>query len=138
MKTEHVSRFTISAPSSLVEEFNAVIERIGFDRSKAVQTAMRNFLAEWKWSSQPTGVMTGGIVTVYDHRVGGVEEALTHLQHHSQGIISSTMHVHLDEQNCLEIIAVKGGTKAIRELAEGIMKKRGVKQIKLAITALPT
>jgi CopG family nickel-responsive transcriptional regulator len=138
LKTERVSRFTVSAPSNLVEDFNATIRRIGFDRSKAVQTAMRNFLTEWKWTRETKSLMTGAIVTIYDHEVQGVEEALTHVQHHNQRIISSTMHIHLDERNCLQIVAVKGETKAIQDLAEGLMNKRGVKQIKLAAITLPT
>lgn len=138
LKTKRVSRFTVSAPSNLVEEFNATIRRIGFDRSKAVQTAMRNLLTEWKWTRETKSIMTGGIVTIYDHEVQGVEEALTHVQHHSQRIISSTMHIHLDERNCLQIVAVKGEAKAIQNLVEGLMNKRGVKQIKLAVIALPT
>jgi CopG family nickel-responsive transcriptional regulator len=138
LKAARVSRFTVSAPSKLVEEFNQTIRRIGFDRSKAVQTAMRNFLTESKWRDDDKSIMTGGIVTIYDHEVRGVEEALTRIQHHNQDIISSTMHVHLDERHCLEIVAVKGPARAVQNLAEALMKNRGVKQIKLAIIALPT
>ena len=133
-----VSRFSVSAPSDLVEEFNATIRRMKFDRSKAVQTAMRNFLSEWKWTRENKGIMTGGIVTVYDHEVRGIEEALTDIQHHNQTIISSTMHIHLDDRNCLEMIAVRGEVKAVQNLAQELVRQRGVKQTKLALVALPT
>jgi len=133
-----VSRFSVSAPSDLVEEFNATIRRMKFDRSKAVQTAMRNFLSEWKWTRENKGIMTGGIVTVYDHEVRGIEEALTDIQHHNQTIISSTMHIHLDDRNCLEMIAVRGELKAVQNLAQELVRQRGVKQTKLALVALPT
>jgi len=109
-----------------------------FDRSKAVQTAMRNFLSEWKWTRENKGIMTGGIVTVYDHEVRGIEEALTDIQHHNQTIISSTMHIHLDDRNCLEMIAVRGEVKAVQNLAQELVRQRGVKQTKLALVALPT
>jgi len=133
-----VSRFSVSAPSDLVEEFNATIRRMKFDRSKAVQTAMRSFLSEWKWTRETKGIMTGGIVIVYDHEVRGVEEALTDIQHHNQTIISSTMHIHLDDRNCLEMIAVRGELKAVQNLAQELVRQRGVKQTKLALVALPT
>jgi len=133
-----VSRFSVSAPSDLVEEFNATIRRMEFDRSKAVQTAMRNFLTEWKWTREAKGTMTGGIVVVYDHEVRGIEEALTDVQHHNQSIISSTMHIHLDDRYCLEMIAVRGEVKAVQNLAQELVRRRGVKQTKLALVALPT
>ena len=133
-----VSRFSVSAPSDLVDEFNATIRRMKFDRSKAVQTAMRNFLTEWKWTREAKGMMTGGVVVVYDHEARGVEEALTDIQHHNKGIISSTMHIHLDDRYCLEMIAVRGEVKAVQNLAQELVRRRGVKQTKLALVALPT
>lgn len=138
MKGAGVSRFSVSAPPELVEEFNATIKRMGFDRSKAVQAAMRNFLTEWKWTREARGVVTGGIVAIYDHKVRGIEEGLRSIQHSSQRIISSTMHIHLDERHCLEIVAVKGEAKAIQNLAQSLMGKRGMRQIKLALVAIPT
>lgn len=138
MKTEGVCRFSISAPPNLVKEFNSTIKRMGYTRSKAIQTAMSSFISEWKWMHEAKGLMTGGLVAIYDHKVRGLEEGLTDIQHTSQEIIQSTMHIHLDERHCLEIIAVKGEAKNIQHLAEELLKKRGVKQVKLAAIALPT
>jgi CopG family nickel-responsive transcriptional regulator len=132
-----VSRFSVSAPSDLVEEFNSTIEQMRFDRSKAVQNAMRNFLTEWRWTRETKGMMIGGIVVVYDHEVRGVEEALTDIQHHNQNIINSSMHIHLDDRYCLEMIAVRGEVRAAQHLAQELMRQRGVKQTKLALVALP-
>lgn len=138
MKAEKVCRFSVSAPPSLVAEFNSTIRRMGYSRSKAIQTAMGNFISEWKWMHEAKGLMTGGLVAIYDHRIRGLEEGLTDIQHGSQDIIQSTMHIHLDERHCLEIIAVKGEAKSIQHLAEALLKNRGVKQVKLAAIALPT
>jgi CopG family nickel-responsive transcriptional regulator len=68
---------------------------------------------------------------MYDHEVRGLMETLTDIQHHHLGLISSTTHVHLDERNCLEIIAFKGEVKLIQSLAEKLMTTRGVKQLKV-------
>jgi CopG family nickel-responsive transcriptional regulator len=98
---------------------------------------MRNLLSEWRWTREAKGIMTGAIVVIYDHETRGVEEALTHTQHHNQDIISSTMHIHLDDRHCLEMIAVKGEVKDVQDLAKELTRQRGVKQTKLALVALP-
>ena len=133
-----VCRFSVSAPPDLLEEFNATIRRIGYDRSKAVQAAMRSFLSEYKWTKEVKGTAAGGLIVIYDHEVRGLEEELTDIQHRNREIVKSTMHVHLDRRLCLEIVAVKGEVGTIQDLAEGLMRKRGVKQVKLAAIALPT
>lgn len=132
-----VSRFSVSAPSDLLQEFNSAISDIGYSRSEAVQTAMRNLLTEWRWTREAKGIMTGAIVVIYDHEARGVEEALTNTQHHNQKIISSTMHIHLDDRHCLEMIAVKGEVKDVQDLTKELTRQRGVKQTKLALVALP-
>lgn len=137
LRTNRVSRFSVSAPLNLVQEFNAAIRNVGYSRSEAVQTAMRNLLSDWKWTNDAKGIMTGGIIVVYDHEVRGIEETLTSTQHHNQNIISSTMHIHLDDRHCLEMIAVKGEVKEVQNLAQQLTRQRGVKQIKLALVALP-
>jgi CopG family nickel-responsive transcriptional regulator len=98
---------------------------------------MRNLLSEWRWTREAKGIMTGAIVVIYDHETRGVEEALTNTQHHNQDIISSTMHIHLDDRHCLEMIAVKGEVKDVQDLAKELTRQRGVKQTKLALVALP-
>jgi CopG family nickel-responsive transcriptional regulator len=132
-----VSRFSVSAPSDLLQEFNSAISDVGYSRSEAVQTAMRNLLSEWRWVREAKGIMTGAIVVIYDHEARGVEEGLTNTQHHNQDIISSTMHIHLDDRHCLEMVAVKGEVKEVQKLAKELTRQRGVKQTKLALVALP-
>jgi len=138
LASEGVCRFSISAPRSLVEEFDSVIKKIGYDRSKAIQTAMRNFLSEYKWTHDVKGTVSGGLVTIYDHEITGLEEDLTDVQHRYQSIVSSTTHVHLDDRHCLEIIPIKGEAKLAKKLSEEIMRKRGVIQSKLVAIALST
>jgi len=132
MTKKGVTRFGVSVPPELLKEFDQTIERMGYDRSKAIQLAMRNFLTEYMWKYEGEGVAAGTMTIIYDHEVRGLEESLTDIQHFCRNIISSTTHIHLDEKNCLLVIAVKGEVKAIRNLAEELMSKRGVKQLKLA------
>lgn len=131
MTGKGVSRFGVSVPPELLREFDETIARMGYDRSKAIQLAMRNFLSEYMWKYEEEGVANGTITIIYHHEVKGLEESLTDTQHLYKGIISSAMHIHLDEKNCLLVIAIKGEVKAIQNLAKELMNKRGIKQLKL-------
>lgn len=131
MTGKGVSRFGVSVPPELLKKFDEALERAGYDRSKAIQLAMRNFLTEYKWKHEDEGVAAGTVNLIYDHEVKGSEESLTDTQHHYRDIISSTMHIHLDDQTCLLVIAVKGQVNQIKKLAKELMKKRGMKQLKL-------
>lgn len=127
-----VSRFGVSVPFELLKEFDKTISHMDYDRSKAIQLAMRNFLAEYTWKHKEEGFAAGTVTIIYNHDVKGLEENLTDTQHLYRDIITSTMHVHLDEERCLSVIAVKGEVKAIQNLAKELMSKRGIEQLKLA------
>ncbi len=128
----NVSRISVSIDPDLLEEFDETINSIGCNRSTAVQLAMRDFLTEHKWKDLD-GVLAGVITLMYDHHIGGVTDVLTHLQHGYTDIINSSTHVHLDHHNCLEILAVKGDTVKIKELAEVLSATRGVQQIRVSL-----
>ncbi len=129
-----VTRISISIPPDLLKELDNFIEKSGYDRSKVIQMAIRNFLTDYRWTHE-SGDIAGALILLYDHKSRGIEESLTDIQHEYGNIITSTMHVHLDENNCLEIIAVKGESGRIKELMESMMMEKGVKQLKLAVVA---
>lgn len=128
----NVSRISVSIDPQLLEEFDETIHRIGYNRSTAVQLAMRDFLTEHKWKDLE-GKLAGVITMMYDHHTGGVIEELTHLQHDYIGIINSSTHIHLDHDNCLEILVVRGDASKIKELAEVLSVTRGVQQIRVSL-----
>jgi len=132
MRRKGVLRFGVSVPPELLKEFDSTIARMDYDRSKAIQLAMRNFLTDYMWKYEEEGVAAGTMTIIYDHDVKGLEESLTDTQHHHRSIITSSMHVHLDERNCLLVIAVQGEVKEIQNIAKELMSKRGIKQLKLA------
>ena len=134
MTDDQVSRISISIPSKLLRSFDDHINRLGYEsRSKAIQDAMQSLITESKWVCEKMGKGVGAIVMVYDHEIKDLEEELTNIQHHFEESICSSMHVHLDAANCLEIIAVRGKAEAIKCLAQELQTKKGVKQIQLAI-----
>lgn len=73
---------------------------------------------------------------LYDHEVRGLENTLTHIQHHYTDIIFSTMHIHLSERDCLEAIAVKSDAAEIRKLSDKLSAKRGVKILKTMLVSV--
>ena len=94
---------------------------------------MQSLITESKWMCEKMGTAIGVIAMVYDHHVKGLDEELTDIQHQFEEAICSSMHVHLAEENCLEIIAVKGKASDVKDLAQELKTKRGIKQLKLAI-----
>lgn len=130
-----VERFSISVEPDLVSEFDSIVERLKLNRSKAIQQAMRLFLSEHYWS-EIEGESAGAIVVVFDHSIRLAEDELTELQHSFREVINSVLHIHIDERNCLEIIAVRGEAGKVKELTEALEKSKGVKQIRHTIVAI--
>jgi CopG family transcriptional regulator, nickel-responsive regulator len=126
-----LTRFSVSLDAELVRRFD---ERIAADRcptrSKAVGDLVRASLVQAEWGS---GVeVAGAIVLVYDHHKRDIVRRLTDVQHDGHEVILSTQHVHLDHDNCLEIIAVRGRPDAIMGIAKRIKAVKGLKHVSLA------
>jgi CopG family nickel-responsive transcriptional regulator len=136
-KNMKVIRFSVSLPPPLVERLDEARKNMGYEnRSKAIHDAVRSFIAEFEWMQKESGRITGAVLVLYYHDRPGLLEGITGVQHQFRKVISSTVHVHLDENKCLEIIAVEGSTQEIRSLSQVLMAKRGVKQVKVAAMAL--
>lgn len=134
MDTKGVSRISISIPPELLRKFDEASERLGYkDRSKAIQAAMQSFVTESKWICEKKGRGVGAILILYSHEEKEVESALTDIQHRYMGVTTSSMHIHLDEDNCLEIVPVRGSSTDIKDMAQELMTKEGVKELKLAM-----
>jgi CopG family nickel-responsive transcriptional regulator len=81
------------------------------------------------------GRITGAVLVLYYLDKPGLLEGITRAQHQFKNVISSTMHVHLEENKCLELIAVEGSAQEVKSLSQILMAKRGVKQVKVATMA---
>jgi len=127
-------RFGVSMNSQLLAEFDHLIKELGFpNRSEAIRSLIRERLVqkEWKLSDEE---LIGTITIVYSHEVRELTERLTELQHHFHRQIISTMHIHLDKHNCLEVIAVKGKGKDIKKIADRLLSTKGIKHGRLTTT----
>jgi len=131
-----IIRVGVTFPPDLLKELDETIKMMGYDsRSKAIQDSVRSFVAEHKLLGKQKGIRVGVLVMVYDHEVKGLGTTLTNTQHKHSHVICSSMHVHLSERECLETIAVRGDVGEIKNLAQELTTKRGVKQVKLTIVS---
>ncbi|HEY4700154.1 MAG TPA: nickel-responsive transcriptional regulator NikR [Nitrososphaerales archaeon] len=133
--TNKTSRISISTPKDLLTKFDDTITQMGYDRSKAIQQAMNNILAEQKWTQSPKTTVAGAVILVYNHETTGLDEKLVDVQHKHAKIINSTLHLHLSAEDCMQIVAVKGPSDEIQKLTEELSANRGVKQLKYSIIA---
>ncbi|MBE3117015.1 nickel-responsive transcriptional regulator NikR [Candidatus Bathyarchaeota archaeon] len=132
-----VVRIGVTFPPDLLKDFDEIIGKMGYEsRSKAIQDAVRLYVSERKWLKEEDTVQTGVLLMIYDHEVKGLESDLTEAQHQHSSLVSSTMHVHLGERDCLEAIAVKGKGSEIRELSDELATRRGVKILKSMIVSI--
>jgi CopG family nickel-responsive transcriptional regulator len=132
-----IVRVGVTFPPNLLKEFDEIINKMGYEsRSKAIQDAVRLYVSEKKWLREEKADQTGVLLMVYDHEVKGLESELTETQHHHTRLISSTLHIHLSERDCLEAIAVKGKASEIRQLSDELTTKRGVKILKEMIVSI--
>lgn len=132
-----IVRVGVTFPPDLLKDFDEIIGKMGYDsRSKAIQDAVRLYVSERKWLQEENANQTGVILMVYDHEKRGIDSDLTDSQHHHQDIISSSMHIHLGEHDCLEVIAVKGKGSEIRHLSDDLTTRKGVKILKSMIVTV--
>jgi CopG family nickel-responsive transcriptional regulator len=132
-----IVRVGVTFPPELLKDFDEITRKMGYkNRSKAVQDAVRMFVSERKWLQEERGTQAGVLTLLYDHEVRGLEDSLTHVQHHYANTVCSTMHIHLSERECLEAVAVKGEAAEIRRLSDELSSKRGVKILKATIISI--
>jgi CopG family nickel-responsive transcriptional regulator len=107
----------------------------GYDnRSLAVADMIRAQLVEHRQRMDRREI-AGTITLVYDHHKPHVQETLTDIQHAHHDLIVATLHVHLDHDNCMEVLAVRGQASAVRRIADELIAAKGVKHGKLTVTS---
>jgi CopG family nickel-responsive transcriptional regulator len=127
-------RFSVSMAGSLVGQLDTLVEATGYrNRSRALSDMVRAQLVEHR-AYHGNQEIVGTITIVYDHHKRGVQALLTEIQHRQQHLIVSTMHIHLDHQNCLEVLAVRGRARDVKKIADRLIATRGVKHGRLTVT----
>ena len=129
-----LQRFSVSLDKDLLAKFDDYIQEHGYNnRSEAVRDLIRKGFVKQEWDSNSWVV---GVVTlVFDHHKPQLQERVTELQHRYYHIITSSTHVHMDHDNCLEVTIAKGKASEVQELAQGLIALRGVKDGSLTMSS---
>ena len=129
-----LQRFSVSLDKDLLSKFDDYIQEHGYNnRSEAVRDLIRKGFVKQEWDSNSWVV---GVVTlVFDHHKPQLQERVTELQHRYYHIITSSTHVHMDHDNCLEVTIAKGKASEVQELAQGLIALRGVKDGSLTMSS---
>ncbi len=129
-----IFRFGVSLPKDLLDKFDKLVRERNYpNRSEAFRDLIRRELVKKEW--QVGKEIAGAITLIYDHHKRELVNKLTDIQHDYQKLIISTQHIHLDHDNCLEIIAVKGTPKGAQRLADTLTSVKGVKHGTLSMSS---
>jgi CopG family nickel-responsive transcriptional regulator len=129
-----LSRIGVAIDSDLLDKFDSHIARRGYtNRSEAFRDLIRDELVQ-QASESPDHPVVGTVTLIYDHHVRMLSDKLTDLQHEAFHNVLSALHVHLDHDNCLEVLVVRGAAKDVRRIADALISTKGVKHGRLTIT----
>lgn len=129
-------RFSVAIPAQLLDEFDAYTAQRGLlvNRSEAIRNLIRDALVNDELED-PSADIVGSITIIYDHHASDISYKVEDVQHCYPDQIISSMHVHLDHHNCLQVIAVKGECRIVKELADCLFGIRGIKHGKLTVAS---
>ena len=133
-KTERVG---VSLDKKLLTMFDALIDKQGYaNRSEAVRDLIREAMVKEEWEvaadAQPRVAV---VMLVYNHDQHDLGHQLMHEQHNNHEIVVSTMHVHMDHDNCLEILVLRGPARQVVRMGNSLVSTKGVKLGKLILAS---
>lgn len=130
-----MSIISVSLPNELLEELDAILgkEKLA-TRSEVLRQAVRSYIAEYEELSKLEGYVTATVTVLYEKKEKN--EELFKLQHEFSDMITAYLHSHLTEENCLEVLVVKGPSERLRGLVDGLKANKPVKLMKLGIMAV--
>ena len=130
-----ISRFGVSLEEDLLLSFDRSITQLGYaNRSEAIRDLIRDHLIQKKVSGSK-GEIVGVVTLVYDHRTHRLGDTLADMQHKADVAINASLHIHLDENNCLEVIVIRGESQEVHGVAGRLIATKGVENGKFITTA---
>ncbi|MDR2573767.1 MAG: nickel-responsive transcriptional regulator NikR [Desulfovibrio sp.] len=126
-----LARIGVSLDEDLLAPFDGLCRRKGyFNRSEAIRDLIRKALVEeeaGETALKADGHGAGTLSLLYDHHKNDLARQITRIQHDDHDIVAAALHVHLDHNNCLEVLVMNGETTRIRALADRLLSRTGVK-----------
>lgn len=119
---------TISVEDDLADTFDRLVKEKGYQsRSEAFRDLLRGALGEQQLSAGKARHCVGALSYVYNHHERQLARRLTSMQHDHHDVTVSTMHAHLDHDNCIETVILRGPTQAVLDFAQTVMAQSGVR-----------
>ena len=132
---EQIERIGVSLDKKLLSMFDKLIAKQGYrSRSEAIRDLIRQQLSSERLSN-PKSKAVAVVCMVYDHHSTKLMQKLTGLQHSHLLETICSMHIHLDADDCMEVIALRGRTGEINKVAENILSQKGVKVGRINLVA---
>jgi len=126
---------SLSIPDELRDELDRILgEEWYASRSEVVRQALRKYIAEYKELENIKGNIIATITALYEKK--DKNEELTQLQHEFGDVMTTYLHSHLTEKNCLEVMVVKGPSKRLKDMMDGLKANRHVRQLKFSIMSI--
>jgi len=130
-----IIRFGVSIEQDLLENYDRLIAERGYaTRSEALRDLIREALIQQKIEMKSETNALGSLTLVYDHHASNLLQEMAQIQHNFHELILSVMHLHVDHNDCLEVIALRGAVAEVVNLANGLLSLKGIKHGKLFLT----
>lgn len=128
-----LARFGVSLEEDILKALDEYVVKNSFpNRSQAIRFLIEKNLVEKKW--QCNNIVAGALVIVYDHHKRDISNTMADIQHDYFEHILSVQHFHLNHDNCLEIVALKGASAKLTELSDKILGIKGIIHGKLVMS----
>lgn len=134
-----MQRMTMSLDEALADEFDELVKARGYqNRSEAVRDLMRQAIEARRLEKNVSKYCVANLSFIFNHHERALAERLTEVQHAHHDLVVSSTHVHLDHENCLESVMLKGATKSVRAFANQVRAERGVRFGNLNLVSVDT
>ncbi|MHA2351753.1 MAG: nickel-responsive transcriptional regulator NikR [Candidatus Thorarchaeota archaeon] len=131
-----LKRFGVSVPEDLLEKFDKLVAKKEYvGRSEAIRDAMRAYISQTEWEEEQKGAIAS-LNIVYQHKPKLMAE-LMEAQHDAHAEVVSTVHVHVSESHCMEVITLRGDRKSIDSLTNKVSGLKGIEYVRLFTFVLP-
>ena len=123
-----MQRITITIEDDLLTEIDVAAKARGYqNRSEIIRDLARAGLQQSAQEAKPSGQCVAALIYVYDHAARDLSRRLVQNYHGHHDLSLATLHVHLDDNSCMEVTALKGATGDVQHFADHIIAERGVR-----------
>ncbi|MFB6341043.1 nickel-responsive transcriptional regulator NikR [Saccharicrinis sp. FJH62] len=130
-----VTRFGVSLEEDLLNDLDHIVTEQRFpNRSRALRYLISKYKSEK--NIEDNKLVTGAVVLIYDHRIARLHSEIASLKHEYNCLVLSSQHIHLDEKNCIETVAVKGPAQKIIKISNKLLAIKGIQHGDFVISSI--